>query len=163
MVGAQDVALGCHVNDLSKSAGHSGALRRNGYLRPVPHPVWLKAGKPEIRKQTQKSPSSFGESDGDGPMTEPWCAVPRWKSPQMTFGKQATAASHTEAGHEQANAVGQGARPYRQVESILKPGTELRSGERVPVLPQDDLEKRAEVKMRRWLRTPRRRDRGKFT
>jgi hypothetical protein len=37
MVGAQDVALGCHVNDLSKSAGHSGALRRNENLRLAPH------------------------------------------------------------------------------------------------------------------------------
>ena len=38
MVGGEDVALGCHVNDLSKSAGHSDALRRNGNSRPVPHP-----------------------------------------------------------------------------------------------------------------------------
>jgi hypothetical protein len=38
MVGGEDVALGCHVNDLSKSAGHLDALRRNGNLRPVPHP-----------------------------------------------------------------------------------------------------------------------------
>ena len=37
LVGAQDVALGCHVNDLSKSAGHSGALRRNENLRLAPH------------------------------------------------------------------------------------------------------------------------------
>ena len=81
----------------------------------------------------------------------------------MTFGKQATTASRTGAGHEQANAVGQGARPYRQVESMLKPGMQLRSGARVPVPPQDDLEKRAEVEMRLWLRTPRQRDRGKFT
>src|SRR6516165_8560690 len=71
LVGGSGVASVSHVNDLSKSAGHSGALRRNGYLRPVPHPVRLKAGKPEIRKQTQKSSSSFGESDG--PMTELWC------------------------------------------------------------------------------------------
>ena len=27
----------CHVNDLSKSAGHSGALRRNENLRLAPH------------------------------------------------------------------------------------------------------------------------------
>jgi hypothetical protein len=26
--------------------------------------LFAKTGKPEIRKQTQKSPSSFGESDG---------------------------------------------------------------------------------------------------
>ena len=37
-MGEVDVALGYHVNDLSKSAGHSDALRRNGNLRPVPHP-----------------------------------------------------------------------------------------------------------------------------
>jgi hypothetical protein len=71
LVGGEDVALASHVNDLFKSTGDSGALRRNGYLRPVPHPLRLKAGKPEIRKQTQKSPSSFLESDG--PMTELWC------------------------------------------------------------------------------------------
>ena len=47
-----------------------------------------KTGKPEIRKQTQKSPSSFGESDG--PMTELWC-----EGSAMTFGKQAGAASRT--------------------------------------------------------------------
>jgi hypothetical protein len=51
----------------------------------------------------------------------------------------------------QANAVGQGARPYRQVESILKPGTELWSGERVPVLPHKTIWRSApEVEMRRW-------------
>src|SRR5215472_970044 len=62
-----DMTFRCPGADLSKGAGDSGALRRNGYLRPVP----LKAGKPELRKQTQKSPSPFGESDG--PMTELWC------------------------------------------------------------------------------------------
>src|SRR5262249_46229020 len=68
-----------------------GALRRNGNLRRAPHPDWLKAGKPEIRKQTQKSPSSFGESDG--PMTELWC-----EGSAMTFGKQASAASRRHIG-----------------------------------------------------------------
>src|SRR6516165_3536827 len=91
LVGGSGVASVSHVNDLSKSAGHSGALRRNGYLRPVPHPVRLKAGKPEIRKQTQKSPSSFGESDG--PMTELWC-----EGSAMTFGKRASAASRRHIG-----------------------------------------------------------------
>src|SRR5262249_35305666 len=84
MVGGSDLASVSHVNDLSKSAGHSGALRRNGNLRRAPHPDWLKAGKPEIRKQTQKSPSSFGKSDG--PMTE------RCEGSAMTFGKQASTA-----------------------------------------------------------------------
>jgi hypothetical protein len=89
-VGAQDVALNSRINLLHKSAGHSGVLRRNGYLRSVPH-LRLKAGKPEIRKQTQKSPSSFGESDG--PMTELWC-----EGSAMTFGKQASAAPRRHIG-----------------------------------------------------------------
>jgi hypothetical protein len=80
MVGAQDVALGCHVNDLSKSAGHSGALRRNENLRLAPH-LHL----------------------------------------------------HGNDGTKETARLG------------------------------GDLEKRAEVEMRRWLRTPRQRDRGKFT
>jgi hypothetical protein len=32
-----DVTFRCANADLSKSAGHSGALTRNGYLRPAPH------------------------------------------------------------------------------------------------------------------------------
>jgi hypothetical protein len=90
LVGGSGVASVSHVNDLSKSAGHSGALRRNGYLRPAPHPIRLKAGQPEIRKQTQKSPSSFGESDA---MIELWC-----ERSAMTFGKQASAASRRHIG-----------------------------------------------------------------
>ena len=54
LVGGSDLASVSHVNDLSKSAGHSGALRRNGNLRRAPHPDWLKAGKPEIRNQTRR-------------------------------------------------------------------------------------------------------------
>jgi len=37
MVGGSGVASVSHVNDLSKSAGHSGALRRNENLRLAPH------------------------------------------------------------------------------------------------------------------------------
>jgi hypothetical protein len=90
LVGAQDVALNSRINLLARSAGHSGALRRNGYLRPAPHPVRLKVGKPEIRKQTEKSRSSFGESDA---ITELWC-----ERSAMTFGKQASAASRRQIG-----------------------------------------------------------------
>jgi hypothetical protein len=37
VVGGRGVAFRRRVNDLSKSAGHSGALRRNGNLRRAPH------------------------------------------------------------------------------------------------------------------------------
>jgi hypothetical protein len=37
VVGGSGVAFRRRVNDLSKSAGHSGALRRNGNLRRAPH------------------------------------------------------------------------------------------------------------------------------
>jgi hypothetical protein len=41
-------------------------------------------------------------------------------------------------------------------------GTELRNGERVPVLPKDHVEKRAEAEMKKWLRTLPPRDRARF-
>ena len=37
VVGGRDLAFRRRVNDLSKSAGDSGALRRDGYLRRAPH------------------------------------------------------------------------------------------------------------------------------
>jgi hypothetical protein len=80
VVGLEGVAFCRHANDLSKSAGHSGALRRNENLRLVPH-LHL----------------------------------------------------HGNDGTKETARLG------------------------------GDWEKRAEVEMRRWLRTPRQRDRGKFT
>jgi hypothetical protein len=38
-VGGDGVAFGCHIKALSKSAGHSGPLSGNGYLRPAPHHI----------------------------------------------------------------------------------------------------------------------------
>jgi len=39
LVGGDGVAFGCHIKALSKSAGHSGPLSGNGYLRPAPHHI----------------------------------------------------------------------------------------------------------------------------
>jgi hypothetical protein len=84
--------------------------------------------------------------------------LPRWKSLEMTFGSF-THWSRPLSGRMRWER----ARPFRQSESKIQAGNGLRNSERVPVLPQDDLEKRAEAEMRRWLRTLRQRDRGKFT
>ena len=54
------------------------------------------------------------------------------------------------------------AKPYRQTESKVAPGTTLPNGARVPFLPQDDLARRADREMQRWLKTLRPRDRRRF-
>jgi len=53
------------------------------------------------------------------------------------------------------------ARPYRQTESKVAPGTILPNGARVPLLPQDSLAKRANLEMDRWLRRLSPRDRAR--
>ncbi len=133
-MGAQDVALNSRVNLLSRSAGHSGALRRNRNLRPAPHPVRLKAGKAEIRKQTQKSSSSFGESDG--PRLH---ALEPAMSKRMRWDK---ATRFDRAQIQSGNGI-----------------AERRAG---AVAAQEDLEKRAQAEMNRWLRTLPRRERARF-
>jgi hypothetical protein len=45
------------------------------------------------------------------------------------------------------------AKPFRQIESKVAPGTILPNGERVPWLPQDSLAKRAAQAEREWLQT----------
>jgi hypothetical protein len=56
------------------------------------------------------------------------------------------------------------AQPYRPTESKVAPGTVLPNGAIVPNVRRDDLSKRANQAMDRWLRTlsPRDRDRVRF-
>jgi hypothetical protein len=54
------------------------------------------------------------------------------------------------------------ARPYRLTESKIKAGTVLPNGAAVPLLPQDDLARRAAMKMRQWIKTLHPRDRRRF-
>jgi hypothetical protein len=53
------------------------------------------------------------------------------------------------------------ARPHRQTESKIAPGTVLSNGGVVPEQWRDDLSRRANLEMDRWLRSLSRRDRAK--
>jgi hypothetical protein len=53
------------------------------------------------------------------------------------------------------------AKVFRQIESKVAPGTILPNGARVPLLQQDNLAKRANLEMDRWLRSLSPRDRAR--
>jgi hypothetical protein len=138
------------VTGLFPKCDNSGSIKPQKEFPAAVSPAVIPA-----TNDKKKSPSSFGQSDG--PIIELWC-----EGSALTFGKQASAASPTGAGHERRRMRCDRARPFRQSESKFKPGTELRNGERAPVLPKDDLEKRAEAEMKKWLRTLRPRDWARF-
>jgi hypothetical protein len=65
VVSGEDVALISRISLLDKSAGHSSALRRNGYLRPAPHLERCFHVADAVAQTLEKRPGTAASASGE--------------------------------------------------------------------------------------------------